>query len=57
MTLQQLRYADAVAACGSFSEAAHKVFVTQPTLTESIHALEEELRTAIRDKISRITTR
>ena len=47
MTLQQLKYADAVAACGSISEAARRVFVTQPTLTESIRALEEELRTAI----------
>ena len=48
MTLQQLKYADAVATCGSISEAARRVFVTQPTLTESIRALEEELRTAIR---------
>ena len=47
MTLQQLKYADAVANCGSISEAARRVFVTQPTLTESIRALEEELRTAI----------
>ena len=47
MTLQQLKYADAVATCGSISEAARRVFVTQPTLTESIRALEEELRTAI----------
>ena len=41
MTLQQLKYADAVAACGSISEAARRLFVTQPTLTESIRALEE----------------
>lgn len=47
MTLQQLKYADAVATYGSISEAARRVFVTQPTLTESIRALEEELRTAI----------
>lgn len=47
MTLQQLRYADAVATCGSITEAARRVFVTQPTLTESIRSLEEELRTAI----------
>lgn len=47
MTLQQLKYADAVAACGSVSEAARRLFVTQPTLTESIRALEEELRIAI----------
>lgn len=47
MTLQQLKYADAVASCGSISEAARRVFVTQPSLTEAIHALEEELRIAI----------
>ena len=46
MTLQQLKYADAIAATGSISEAARQVFVTQPTLTESIRALEEELRVA-----------
>ncbi|MBP5320473.1 MAG: LysR family transcriptional regulator [Kiritimatiellae bacterium] len=47
MTLQQLKYLDAIAACGSLNEAARRVFVTQPTLTEAIHALEEELRIAI----------
>jgi len=47
MTLQQLKYADAVANCGSISEAARHVFVTQPTLTEAIRTLEEELRMAI----------
>ena len=53
MTLQQLKYADAVATYGSISEAARRVFVTQPTLTESIRALEEELRTAIFTRSSR----
>ena len=47
MTLQHLKYADAVASCGSISEAARKCFVTQPTLTEAVRALEEELRIAI----------
>ena len=47
MTLQQLKYADAVASCGSISEAARRCFATQPTLTESIRLLEEELRIAI----------
>ena len=46
MTLQQLKYADAIAATGSMSEAARQVFVTQPTLTESIRALEKGLRAA-----------
>ena len=56
MTLQQLKYADAVAACGSISEAARRLFVTQPTLTESIRALEEELRTAIFTRTARGVT-
>lgn len=41
MTFQQLKYADAVASCGSISEAARCVFVTQPTLAESMRAPEE----------------
>ena len=53
MTLQQLKYADAVASCGSLSEAARRVFVTQPTLTEAIRTLEEELRIAIFTRSSR----
>lgn len=56
MTLQQLKYVDAVAECGSFSEAARQVFVTQPTLTESIRALEEELRVAVFTRSSRGVT-
>jgi len=47
MTLQQLRYVDAVAECGSINDAARRVFVTQPTLTEAIRNLEEELRVAL----------
>ena len=47
MTLQQLRYVDQVASVGSISEAARKLFVSQPTLTEAVRALEEELRIAI----------
>lgn len=53
MTLQQLKYADAVASCGSISEAARRCFVTQPSLTEAIRTLEEELRIAIFTRTSR----
>lgn len=56
MTLQQLKYADAVANCGSLSEASRRVFVTQPTLTEAIRTLEEELRIAIFSRTSRGVT-
>lgn len=47
MTLQQLKYVDTVAACGTISEAARKILITQPSLTEAIQTLEEELRFAI----------
>lgn len=53
MTLQQLRYADAVATCGGFGEAARRMFVTQPTLSEAVRLLEEELRIAIFSRTNR----
>ena len=53
MTLQQMKYADAVATYGSISEAARRVFVTQPTLTESLRTLEDEARTAIYTRSAR----
>lgn len=56
MTLQQLKYVDAVASCGSLSEAARRLFVTQPTLTESIRTLEEELRIALFSRTRRGVT-
>jgi len=56
MTLQQLKYADAVATCGSVSEAARRVFVTQPSLTEAVRSLEEELRIAIFTRTNRGVT-
>ena len=42
-----------MAETGSISEAARQIFVTQPTLTEAIRALEEELRVAIFTRSSR----
>lgn len=53
MTLQQLKYIDQVAQTGSISEAARRVFVTQPTLTEAVRTLEEELRIAIFTRTAR----
>jgi DNA-binding transcriptional LysR family regulator len=43
MNLQQLRYAKMLAELGSFSEAANRTGVTQPTLSNGIAQLEEEL--------------
>ena len=43
MTLQQLKYAVAVADTKNITEASKKVFISQPSLTASIHELEEEM--------------
>jgi DNA-binding transcriptional LysR family regulator len=43
MTLQQLRYVLAVAACRSMNEAAKQLFVSQPSLSGAIRELEKEL--------------
>ena len=42
MTLKQLSYAVAVAETGSFTEAAAKLFIAQPSLTSAIRELEKE---------------
>lgn len=43
MTLQQLKYVIAVAECGNITEAAEKLFITQPSLTAAIHSIENEM--------------
>ncbi len=43
MTLQQLKYISMVEKCGSFSKAAQKLYVSQPSVSSLVHALEEEL--------------
>ncbi|MBR3813528.1 MAG: LysR family transcriptional regulator [Spirochaetaceae bacterium] len=43
MTLQQLKYAVAVAECGNVTAASQKVFISQPSLTTAIHELENEI--------------
>lgn len=53
MTLQQLRHLIAMAECGSFSRAAAQVFLTQPALSRSIRALEDEWGQALFDRIGR----
>ena len=42
MTLQQLKYALIVAETGSMNKAAESLFISQPTLTNTIRGLEEE---------------
>lgn len=43
MTLQKLRYIIEIVNCGSISMAAEKLFITQPSLSNAVHELEEEL--------------
>lgn len=42
MTLTQLKYAIMVASCRSMNEAAHELFISQPSLSASMKELEEE---------------
>lgn len=53
MTLVQLRHFLALAEAGSFSRAAARVFLTQPALSRSIRALEEEWGSPLFDRIGR----
>lgn len=50
MTIIQLEYLLAVANCGSFSAAAEHCFVTQPSLSMQVKALEEELGVVLLDR-------
>ncbi|MDD4819265.1 MAG: LysR substrate-binding domain-containing protein [Flavobacteriales bacterium] len=50
MTITQLQYIMAVARYGSFTTAAEKCFVTQPTLSMQVQKLEEELSVQIFDR-------
>ena len=43
MTLQQINYVVAITETGSMSKAAERLYLSQPTLTSSVHDLEEEL--------------
>lgn len=53
MTLVQLRHLVSLAESGSFSKAAQAQFLTQPALSRSIRALEDELGAALFDRIGR----
>ena len=43
MTLNQLKYAIAVSKENSLNDAAKKLFISQPSLTGAMHALEDEI--------------
>ncbi len=47
MTLQQLRYIITVAETGTITEAANRLYISQPSLTNAIHELEKEMNLVI----------
>lgn len=47
MTLQQLKYVVTVAETGTITEAAEKLYLSQPSLTNAIHELEKEMHIRI----------
>ena len=53
MTLQQLRYVVTVAEKGSFSEAAKALFLSQPSLTNAMKELENEMQITIFNRTNR----
>jgi DNA-binding transcriptional LysR family regulator len=53
MTLVQLKHLIELATSGSFSQAAIKLHLTQPALSRSIKALEDELGQVLFDRIGR----
>src|ERR1700728_544583 len=53
MELHQLKYVCAIAATGSFSRAADQCRVAQPSLSQQISKLEDELGTRLFDRLGR----
>lgn len=47
MTLQQLKYVITVAETGNITDAAEKLFISQPSLTAAIHSIEKEMNVSI----------
>ena len=43
MTLLQLKYVITIADCGSMNEAAKQLYISQPSLSETVMSLEEEV--------------
>lgn len=53
MTLQQLKYVVMVAEKGTITEAAKKIFISQPSLTNAIRELENEMNITIFDRTNK----
>ena len=53
MTLQQLKYVIEVASRGSINEAAKRLFISQPSLSNAIKDLEEEMQIVIFERTNK----
>ena len=53
MTLQQLKYVTTVAQTGTISDAAKKLFISQPSLTKAVRELEKEMEITIFERTNR----
>ena len=50
MQIEQLRYFQKVAECGSMNKAAKELFCTQPAISAAIKAIEKELGMPIMER-------
>ena len=57
MTLQQLRYVTAVAGTGTISHAVQQFYISQPSLTNAIRKLEQEVGLALSKTESSVVSR
>mgnify|MGYP002939975200 FL=1 len=57
MTLQQLRYVTAVAGIGTISHAVQQFYISQPSLTNAIRELEQEVGLALSKTASSVVSR
>ena len=56
MTLQQLRYVTAVAGTGTISHAVQQFYISQPSLTNAIRELEQEVGLALSKTASSVVS-
>ena len=57
MTLQQLRYVTAVAGTGTISHAVQQFYISQPSLTNAVRELEQEVGLAFSKTESSVVSR
>ena len=53
MTLQQLKYVVKVAEKSNITEAAKELFISQPSLTNAVHELENEMQVTIFERTNK----